>query len=78
MRLVTGQKLGPGFCFAGMPSRRSGFRVKDAMHKAFAAALRAGGRPGIRATHVSRRAHNAVLLAVRKSVEEEFRRIVRC
>jgi hypothetical protein len=28
-------------------------RVKDAMHEAFAAALRAGGRPGVRATRRS-------------------------
>src|SRR5438128_9630318 len=39
--------LGPGFCRAGVPSRRSGFRVKDAMHEAFAAVLRPGGRLGI-------------------------------
>ena len=46
-------ELGAGFCGAGVPSRRCGFRVKDARHEAFAATLRPGGRPGIRATRRS-------------------------
>jgi hypothetical protein len=46
-------ELGPGFCRAAAPCGRSRFPMKDAMPEAFAAALRRGSRPSVRANRRS-------------------------